>query len=186
MGNESGIVPWRISPQLHPPISANLTHNQLPLNRDLTSPKTFRSSRINPAGFKAALPPAVRAYTLMVHPQVAAHAASLRDPDSFWLPLARKLITWYNPPTRALVNGSSSPDSKWSWFPDGTLNTCYNCVDRHPPSRVAIQYVSSVTDTRETITYGQLRQRVESVAAFLKHELRVKKGDTVIIYSKIL
>ena len=117
----------------------------------------------------------------MVHPQVAAHAASLRDPETFWLPLARKLITWIKPPTRALKRGDAQ--SKWAWFPDGTLNTCYNCVDRHPPSRVAIQYVSSVANTRETITYGQLRQRVETVAGVLKHELRVKKGDTVIIYS---
>lgn len=183
VGSESGILPWRISPQLHPPISANLL---IPPQPKFNLPKTFLSSRINPAAFKAALPQAVRTYTLMVHPQVAAHAASLRDPDSFWLPLARKLITWDNPPTRALVNASSSPNSKWSWFPDGTLNTCYNCVDRHPPSRVAIQYVSSVADIQETITYGQLQQRVESVAAVLKHELRVKKGDTVILYSKVL
>jgi len=119
----------------------------------------------------------------MIHPQVAAHAASLRDPDGFWLPLARKLITWIKTPTQALAKGNSSPNSKWAWFPDGTLNTCYNCVDRHPPSRVAFQYVSSVADTRETITYGQLRQRVERVAGMLKYELHVKKGDTVIIYS---
>jgi len=115
----------------------------------------------------------------MVHPQVSAQIASLRDPDAFWLPLAKKLITWIKPPTKALVVNHP----KWSWFPDGTLNTCYNCVDRHPTSRVAIEYVSPVAKTKESITYGQLRERVESVAAVLKNELSVKKGDTVIIYS---
>src|ERR1700737_4623082 len=119
----------------------------------------------------------------MVHPQVTAHAASLRDPDAFWLPLARELITWTKPPTKALAPGTSTPTSKWSWFPDGTLNTCYNCIDRHPSSRIAIHYDSPVAKTRETITYGQLRQRVESLAGVLKHELNVRKGDTVIIYS---
>jgi propionyl-CoA synthetase len=119
----------------------------------------------------------------MSHPQVTAHTASLRDPEGFWLPLARKLITWVKQPTRALDKGNPSTNPKWAWFPDGTLNTCYNCVDRHPPSRVAFQYVSTVADRRETITYGQLRERVETVAGMLKHELEIKKGDIVIIYS---
>jgi propionyl-CoA synthetase len=119
----------------------------------------------------------------MVHPQLSAHTASLRDPDAFWLPLAQKLIDWIKPPTKALVVDNSSATLKWEWFPDGTLNTCYNCIDRHPPSRAAICYDSAVAGTRETITYGQLRDRVESVAGFLKYELGVKKGDTVIIYS---
>lgn len=58
-------------------------------------------------------------------------------------------------------------------------------MDRHPPSRIAIQYNSPVANARETITYGQLKTRVEAVAAALKYELNVKKGDTVIIYSSI-
>ena len=115
----------------------------------------------------------------MIHPQLEAHASSLRDPDEFWLPLARKLVTWIKQPSRALT----SDGSKWAWFPDGSLNTCYNCVDRHPSSRIAIQYVSPITKSKERITYGQLRERVENVAGMLKHELNVKKGDTVIIYS---
>ena len=120
----------------------------------------------------------------MIHPQVEAHAASLRDPETFWLPVANKLVTWIKQPTKALaINRSSSSVQKWSWFPDGTLNTCYNCVDRHPSSRVAIQYVSPVAKTKETITYGQLQERVEAVSGMLKYELNVKKGDTVIIYS---
>jgi hypothetical protein len=123
-------------------------------------------------------------YVGMIHPQVEAHAASLRDPDNFWLPFASKLITWIKKPTKALaINPSSSSVQEWSWFPDGSLNTCYNCVDRHPSSWVAIQYVSPVTNTKETITYGQLRERVEAVSGMLKHELNVNKGDTVIIYS---
>jgi hypothetical protein len=115
--------------------------------------------------------------------QVDAHAASLRNPDAFWLPLADRLVTWIKKPTKALALESSSSPPKWVWFPDGTLNTCYNAVDRHPPSRVAIEYVSPVADRRERITYGQLRERVERVAGMLKGELRVEKGDTVIIYS---
>jgi propionyl-CoA synthetase len=119
----------------------------------------------------------------MTHPQVDVHAASLRDPNAFWLPLATKLITWIKPPTKALTTDESSTPAKWEWFPDGTLNTCYNCVDRHPSSRVAIHYESPVSKTQESITYGQLKKRVETIAAVLKYELDVRKGDTVIIYS---
>jgi propionyl-CoA synthetase len=119
----------------------------------------------------------------MTHPQVEVHAASLRDPNAFWLPLATKLIKWIKPPTKALTTDNSSTPPKWEWFPDGTLNTCYNCVDRHPSSRVAIHYESPVAKAQESITYGQLKERVETIAAVLKYELGVRKGDTVIIYS---
>jgi propionyl-CoA synthetase len=115
--------------------------------------------------------------------QVEAHAASLRNPDTFWLPLATRLITWIKPPTKALTIDASCSPPKWAWFPDGTLNTCYNAVDRHPSSRVAVEYVSSVANRRERITYGQLRDRVERVAGMLTYELGVERGHTVIIYS---
>jgi propionyl-CoA synthetase len=117
----------------------------------------------------------------MVHPQVSAQVASLQNPDKFWLPLAKELITWIKSPSQALTVS----EKKWYWFNDGTLNTCYNCVDRHPSSRVAIYYDSPVAKAKETITYGQLRERVEAVAAMLKYGLHVKKGDTVIIYSTL-
>jgi len=117
--------------------------------------------------------------------QVEAHAASLRTPDAFWLPLAQRLVTWIKRPTKALAIDASTSPPKWAWFPDGTLNTCYNAVDRHPPSRVAVEYVSPVANRRECITYGQLRQRVEQIAGMLSAELGVKQGDTVIIYSTL-
>lgn len=116
-----------------------------------------------------------------MHPQVEASVASLSDPNAFWLPLAQKLIAWITRPSKGLIIDNVS--SKWSWFPDGTLNTCYNCVDRHPSSRVAIHYDSPITKTRESITYGQLLERVQAVAAVFKNELSVRKGDVVIIYS---
>ena len=120
----------------------------------------------------------------MVH-QIEAHAASLCTPDAFWLPLAYRLITWIKRPTRALTIDDSTRPPKWAWFSDGTLNTCYNAVDRHPPSRVAVEYISPVAKRRERITYGQLRERVELVAGMLRAELGVKQGDTVVIYSTL-
>ena len=90
-------------------------------------------------------------------------------PTLFWLPFATELITWVKKPTKALaVHPSSSPVQKWSRFPDESLNTCYNCRDTHLSSRLAIQYVSPVTKTKETITFGRLPERVESVSGMLK------------------
>jgi len=121
--------------------------------------------------------------------QDAVQRASLTSPEAFWDHHAKQL-DWHKPYSSALRRSrkklsDGTTHEHWSWFPDGTLNTCYNCVDRHPSSRIAIEYVSPVAKTKESITYGQLRERVESVAAILKNELSVKKGDTVIIYSKL-
>ena len=52
---------------------------------------------------------------------------SMDDPEGFWLDAARG-VDWVNAPTRAL-DGSDAP--AFRWFPDGTLNTSVNALDRH-------------------------------------------------------
>ena len=44
-------------------------------------------------------------------------------PDQFWLEAA-KAIDWVENPPRA-------HDQSMGWFPEGILNTCHNCLDRH-------------------------------------------------------
>lgn len=55
----------------------------------------------------------------------------------------------------------------YKWFADGTLNTCYNAVDRHVEAghgdQVAIQFWSPMTQTEEAITYSNLQDRVAKV-----------------------
>ncbi|MBE7162569.1 MAG: propionyl-CoA synthetase, partial [Williamsia herbipolensis] len=52
---------------------------------------------------------------------------SMSDPEGFWLEAATA-IDWITPPTVAL-DATAAP--LYRWFPDGTLNTCFNAVDRH-------------------------------------------------------
>lgn len=69
-----------------------------------------------------------------------------------------------NKPTR-ILDKTDAPFYKW--FTDGTLNTCYNALDRHVEqghaSQAAIHYWSAMTNSGETITYGDLTKRVSKV-----------------------
>ena len=114
-------------------------------------------------------------------PYAAIHAASLGDPEAFWLDAARA-IDWTRPPTRAF---DSSAGSYGRWFPDGSLNACHNAVDRHVAAgrgeQAAILYDSPVTATKRRITYADLRDAVATLASVLR-DLGVGRGDRVVIY----
>lgn len=56
----------------------------------------------------------------------ARHRRSIEDPAGFWGEEAKRLA-WFRPWTQVLE--WHAPDAKW--FGGGTLNACYNCVDRH-------------------------------------------------------
>lgn len=111
----------------------------------------------------------------------AAHAASIDNPTAFW-GAAAKAIDWITPPTTVL-DDSAAP--LYRWFPDGTLNTCYNAVDRHVEAgrgdQPAIRYDSPVTGARRTLTYSELLDQVSRLAGALR-SLGVEKGDRVVIY----
>lgn len=127
----------------------------------------------------------------MTHPQDEVQQHSLANPESFWGHHAEQLH-WYKKPSAVLSRTekklkSGKSHDHWEWFPGGELSTCYNCVDRHVHAghgdRPAIFYDSPVTNTKQTITYAQLLDEVETFAGVLRQE-GVKKGDVVLVYSK--
>ncbi|NNE79606.1 MAG: propionyl-CoA synthetase [Silicimonas sp.] len=103
------------------------------------------------------------------------------DPERFWMDAA-EAIDWDQKPTRAL-NDDKAP--LYEWFTDGMVNTCWNAVDRHVEAgrgdQAAIIYDSPITHTKRAITYGELKDRVASLAGALRAK-GVEKGDRVIIY----
>jgi propionyl-CoA synthetase len=109
------------------------------------------------------------------------YAAWKSDPEGFWMEAA-EVIDWDRKPRKALFDENAPI---YEWFADGMVNTCWNAVDRHVEAghgdRTAIIYDSPVTHTKHTITYGELRDRVASLAGVLK-DLGVEKGDRVLIY----
>lgn len=76
-----------------------------------------------------------------------------------------------------------------SWFPDGQLNTAFNCVDRHVEAgfgdRIAFHHYSplpaAAKSPERSMTYAELLEEVQVLAGVL-YKLGVKKGDRVIIY----
>ncbi len=103
------------------------------------------------------------------------------NPERFWLERSQ-LLDWYVAPRQAL---SVDENAMERWFAEGVLNTCYNAVDRHVAAgrgqQPAIHYDSPVTGASETITYGELQNRVAVAAGGLRG-LGVGKGDRVVIY----
>ena len=111
----------------------------------------------------------------------AAYAAWGQDPAAFWSQAATALA-WNIPPTIAF-----DPDAGvyGRWFPDGTLNACHNCLDRHVEdghgNRVALIHDSPVTGTKATFTYAEALAEAQAIAAVLRDH-GVGQGDRVVLY----
>ena len=110
---------------------------------------------------------------------------SIAEPDAFWGEAAA-LVDWFKKP-RQVLDDRHPPF--YRWFPDATLNTCYNALDRHVvhgrAEQPALVYDSPVTGTRRTITYAELLEEVAAFAGVLRG-LGVDKGDRVIIYMPMI
>ena len=103
------------------------------------------------------------------------------DPESFWM-TAADAIDWVKKPSKALF---SERAPLYEWFCDSEVNTCYNAVDRHVlngrADQKAIIYDSPMTDTKYSITFSELLEKVATLAGALSSE-GISKGDRVIIY----
>ena len=110
---------------------------------------------------------------------------SIQAPQDFWSEVAKDVF-WYKKPTK-ILNSSNPPFYKW--FEDGVTNTCYNAVDLHIKNgrgeKIAIIYDSPITNSKEKITYSQLKHRVSIFAGALK-EQNINKGDRAIIYMPMI
>ena len=110
---------------------------------------------------------------------------SIADPEKFWAKAAES-IDWISPWNEVL---DRKHDPHLGWFAGGTLNTCFNCVDRHVDAgrgnQTAIIYDSPVTNTKKKISYRALQEKVARFAGALKNQ-RVERGDRVIIYMAMI
>lgn len=107
---------------------------------------------------------------------------SLQDPKAFWDEQARRVVTWSQTWDEVCVGDFSSQAIQW--FVNGKLNACYNCLDRHLPSRsqqIALIWEGSEPNESQTYTYQALHQEVCRFANVLLAQ-GLKKGDRVGIY----
>ena len=108
-----------------------------------------------------------------------------KDPLAFWAEAAKE-IDWIKPP-KTVFDPKAGVYGRW--FPDGTLNTCYNALDRHVKNgradQAALIYDSPVTGIKRTYSYAQLLAEVNAVASVLK-DFGVAKGDRVLVYMPMI
>lgn len=120
------------------------------------------------------------------HPSYASEFEEARNnPRSFWAEAAQD-VRWTTTP-KQILDDSNPPF--YHWFPDGELNTCDNCVDRHVDAgrgnQPALIYDSPVTGTKRIYTFAELQDEVARFAGVLAQQ-GVVKGDRVIIYMPMI
>ncbi len=112
----------------------------------------------------------------------AMYQQSIDSPTTFWGTQGAKFITWFTPWTQVTSGDFTTLDI--TWFNNGKLNACFNCVDRHLETRknqVAIIWEGNSPHETQSITYEQLHQKICQFANVLKTH-GIKKGDRVCIY----
>src|SRR5688500_1415023 len=105
-----------------------------------------------------------------------AYERSITDPAGFWR-AAATAVDWVKEPDR-ILDDSEAPILRW--FPDATLNTCHNALDRHVhdgrSEQPALIHDSPATGVVRAFTYRQLRDEVALFAGALRR-LGVDRGD---------
>jgi propionyl-CoA synthetase len=112
--------------------------------------------------------------------------ASLGD---FWMD-ASKNLTWFEEPKISISQRDNDNPYFYDWFPDGTINTSYNCLDVHVKNgrgdQIALIYDSPLTSAKEQYTYKELLDKVSTFAGALKNDLGIQKGDRVVLYLPLI
>lgn len=112
----------------------------------------------------------------------AVYEQARTQPQAFWTEAARD-ISWFK-----LWDKVFDPYAGHygRWFVGAETNTAYNCLDRHVAdgrgAQAALIYDSPVTNQVRSYTYLELTDEVAALAAVLRDEMGVKKGDRVVIY----
>jgi len=115
------------------------------------------------------------------------YARSINDNETFWAEQAQRL-DWIKPFSKVKDVSFASDDLHIRWYEDGTLNACYNCVDRHLPDKaddVAIIWEGDDPSRDLRITYRDLHARVCKFANALK-SLGARRGDRITIYMPMI
>ena len=115
----------------------------------------------------------------------ALYQAWTSDMEAFWADRVR-LLDWNRVPQQVLA---ADDPPFYRWFPDGELNTCHNCLDRHVAAgrgdQPALIYDSPVTETQQTFTYSELLDSTARAAGAFR-ALGVERGDRVLIYMPMI
>ena len=110
---------------------------------------------------------------------------ALDDPQAFWAEAAKDVV--WTSPAQTVLDDSNPPF--YRWFVGGSLNGCYNALDRHVEEgrgdQTALIYDSPVTQTKARYSYAEMRDKTAKFAGVLKAH-GVGYGDRVIVYMPMI
>ena len=116
----------------------------------------------------------------------AQYAESIQDAEAFWANIAEQ-VTWYQ--KWDTVRDYDFVNGEIKWFEGGTLNACYNCLDRHVEAghgdATAIIWEGNSPIEDKRFTYSELLAEVKKCANVLKTQ-GICKGDRVCIYLQMV
>ncbi|CRH00859.1 acetyl-CoA synthetase, putative [Plasmodium relictum] len=107
---------------------------------------------------------------------------SINNPELFWGNIGKTSLRWFKLFTK--VYSGDFKKGNVSWFVNGKINACDNCVDRWAeihPNKTAIIWEKDNPNEYKKISYKKLLENTCRVANLLKL-YGVKKQDTVTIY----
>jgi hypothetical protein len=117
---------------------------------------------------------------------------SMRNPASFWRPIAESLEIRNLPPDDAFFSWNFNVEKGpifTKWMEGAKANICYSALDlnlkRGLGNRVAFFWEGNDPSDQSSITYGELHRQVCTFANVLKKH-GVKKGDRVAIYMPMI
>ncbi|MGH8129029.1 MAG: AMP-binding protein, partial [Gammaproteobacteria bacterium] len=94
-----------------------------------------------------------------------------------------RLLDWSRDWDRTL---DDSRPPFFRWFTGGELTACFNCVDRHLPAaadRAAYHFVpEDEAEPAVTTSYRELHRRVNELAAVLREDYGLQRGDRVTLH----
>lgn len=105
---------------------------------------------------------------------------SIAHPEEYWRAQMDRL-SWTKTPEIVMQPGAHGTTK---WFPDGKINACYNCVDRHAeryPDKTALIWQSEDIDRYEYVSFKKLQEEVCRFANVLK-KLGLTRKDCVTVY----
>ncbi len=112
----------------------------------------------------------------------AVYESARANPEAFWNEAARD-ISWFKVWDKVFDPYAGHCGR---WFVGAETNTAFNCLDRHVAdgrgAQPALIYDSPVTNQVRSYTYLELTDEVAALAAVLRDDMGVKKGDRVVIY----
>lgn len=163
---------------------------------DVDEERLFKVDTVRQSGVDDRLKPELRS---RYYPHISGfeeyeslYKESVDCPSEFFGYRARQFLDWFKDFNQVFIpdpkSGKPSLENN-SWFLNGELNACYNCVDRHAletPDELAIIYETDEAGQGYTLTYSELLEEVCRLAQVLRYSMGVRKGDTVAVYMPMI